>query len=317
MHSDPYEVPAPSRIVRKVPNDSPILDPLSADLACNRGGEEPAGDTADIQAGQTVQFIWSRVSSAARCQITELNLGQWPADHRGPITVWMASCGSSCSTFKTSGAKWFAIEKTGMNADGSYATDNLIAAAASWTTAIPFNVAPGEYLLRIELLALHSIGAPQFYPSCSQIRVSGTGNGVPRDGEVVPIQNIYKGYSFPNIWKPGSVFKIAGPAVAAFAASASPARTSLSSPLTGVTSSIHTPAAMTQPTAVPSSSVLVLVPVNFMDPLSSSTSKLLSNRIVRQKVSPRKTKRWTSPINTPSLGRHKRRVARRHRDFSY
>ena len=61
-YSDPYEVPVPSRIVRKVPGDSPILDPLSADLACNKGGEEPAGDTADIQAGQTVQFIWSRVS---------------------------------------------------------------------------------------------------------------------------------------------------------------------------------------------------------------------------------------------------------------
>lgn len=62
VYSDPYESPVPSRIVRRVPNDGPILDPLSADLACNRGGEEPAGDTADTQAGQTIQFIWSRVS---------------------------------------------------------------------------------------------------------------------------------------------------------------------------------------------------------------------------------------------------------------
>ena len=203
-----------------------------------------------------------------------------------------------------------------MNADGSYATDDLIAAAASWTTTIPFNLAPGEYLLRIELLALHSIGAPQFYPSCSQIRVSGTGNGVPRDGEVVPIQNIYKGYSFPNIWKPGSVFKIAGPAVAAFVASASPALTPLPSPLTGVTSSVRTPVATTQPTAVTSSPV-VLVPVNFMDSLSSNTSKLLNNRIVQQRVSCRKTKRWISPIDTPPLAPRKRNVAGRHRDFSY
>lgn len=61
-YSDPYESPVPSRIVRKVPNDDPILDPFSADLACNKGGEDPAGATADIEAGQTVQFIWSRVS---------------------------------------------------------------------------------------------------------------------------------------------------------------------------------------------------------------------------------------------------------------
>ena len=199
-----------------------------------------------------------------------------------------------------------------MNADGSYATDDLIAAGASWTTTIPFDIAPGEYLLRIELLALHSIGAPQFYPSCSQIRVSGTGNGAPRDGEAVPIQDLYKGYSFPNIWKPGSVFKIAGPAVAAFVANAPPAPTTLPPPPTGVTSFAHTPAATTQPTAVTASPV-ASVPVDVMDPLSS-TNRLLDHRLVRQKVSRKKTKQWTSPIDTQPLARH---VARRHRDFSY
>ena len=240
-------------------------------------------------------------------------MGQWPADHRGPVTVWMASCGSSCSTFKTSGAKWFATDKAGMNADGSYATDDLIAAGASWTTTIPFNIAPGEYLLRIELLALHSIGAPQFYPSCSQIRVNGTGDGAPRDGEAAPIQDIYKGYSFPNIWKPGSVFKIAGPAIASFVGTTSQAPTPLHSPSMGVTSFARTPVATTQPTAVNASSV-ASVPINVIDPLPS-TSRLLDNRLVRQKVSRRKTKRWTSPIDT--LASQKRNIVRRHRDFSY
>ena len=202
-----------------------------------------------------------------------------------------------------------------MNADGSYATDDLIAAGASWTTIIPLNIAPGEYLLRIELLALHSIGAPQFYPSCSQIRVSGTGNGAPRDGEAIPIQDLYKGYSFPNIWKPGSVFKIAGPAVASFVATAAPAPTPSPSPSIGATSFARTPTATTQPTVVTASPV-VSVPVNVIDPLSS-TSRLLDNRLVRQKVSRRKTKRWTSPIDTLPLLRQKRNVARRHRDFSY
>lgn len=82
-----------------------------------------------------------------------------------------------------------------MNADRSYAIDDLITAGASWITTIPLNVAHGEYLLRVELLALHSIGTPQFYPSCSQIHVG----GVPGNGEAVSIQDIYKGYSFHNI----------------------------------------------------------------------------------------------------------------------
>jgi hypothetical protein len=227
----------------------------------------------------------------------------------------MASCESSCLTFKTSSAKWFAIDKAGINADGSYATDDLIAAGTSWTTTIPFNVAPGEYLLRIELVALHSIGAPQFYPSCSQIRVSGTGSGAPGDGEAVPIQDIYKGYSFPNIWKPSYVFKIAGPAVAAFIASASPASIHLSSSSVDATSSSRTLATITQLSAA-AASPDVSVPVNVIGPLSS-TITLFDYKLVRQKVSHRNTKRRASPIDTPSLARRKHNVARRHYEFSY
>ena len=197
--TDPWADPRPARIVRQVPNDSPITDPFSPDLACNVGGENPAGITGDIAAGQSVTFTWNT----------------WPSDHAGPITVWLASCGSSCSNFPSSSARWFAIDKRGLNADGTYATDDLIAAGFKWTTTIPANLAPGEYLMRIELLALHAIaagGAAQMYPSCSQIRVSGSGNAVPADGETSSIQDIYKAYTFPNAWAKLSCFPIAGPA---------------------------------------------------------------------------------------------------------
>lgn len=43
---------------------------------------------------------------------------------------------------------------------------------------LPSCVAPGEYLLRIELLALHSAsnaGQAQFYMGCAQIKVTGSG----------------------------------------------------------------------------------------------------------------------------------------------
>jgi len=45
----------------------------------------------------------------------------------------------------------------------------------SWT-------APGEYLLRVESIALHvaeSVGGAQFYISCGQIEVTGSGNATP------------------------------------------------------------------------------------------------------------------------------------------
>lgn len=198
-----------------------------------------------------------------------------------------------------------------MNANGSYATDDFVTAGASWTTTIPFNITPGEYLLRIELLALHSTGAPQFYPSCSQIRVSGTGDGAPGDGEAVPIEDIYKGYSFPNIWLPVSAFEMAGPAVVAFVASSSPEPAPIPPQSMGATSSAHT--IVKSCTAV--ADAVVSVPTNIIDPLSS-TSRLYDDKTVRQKTSRRKTKGRMSPIDT-SVSRHKRNIAKRHRDFRY
>lgn len=52
----------------------------------------------------------------------------------------------------------------------------------SWTVTIPSDIASGGYLLRHELLALHSastaLGA-QFYPSCAQLTISGSGSATP------------------------------------------------------------------------------------------------------------------------------------------
>ena len=47
---------------------------------------------------------------------------------------------------------------------------------------IPTDIAPGDYLLRAEVLALHtagSLGQAQFYTSCYQITVSGSGSATP------------------------------------------------------------------------------------------------------------------------------------------
>lgn len=40
-------------------------------------------------------------------------------------------------------------------------------------------LAPGNYLIRHELIALHQANAPQFYPECAQIKVTGSGTAQP------------------------------------------------------------------------------------------------------------------------------------------
>ncbi|KAK3947198.1 glycosyl hydrolase family 61-domain-containing protein [Pseudoneurospora amorphoporcata] len=58
---------------------------------------------------------------------------------------------------------------------------------------IPSNVPSGEYLLRVEQIALHMASQPnkaQFYIACSQIQITGGGNGNP--GPLVSLPGAYK-----------------------------------------------------------------------------------------------------------------------------
>lgn len=117
----------------------------------------------------------------------------------------------------------------------SHSSANLM-----WTVTIPAALASGNYrespdtcmnhwiltemqtrlrspVIRQELLALHNTGAPQFYPSCSQLTVTGAGTSSPSPEELVAIPGIYSNNTSTmlNIYmEPGlSSYPIAGPAV--------------------------------------------------------------------------------------------------------
>ncbi|KAJ7239608.1 glycoside hydrolase, partial [Mycena haematopus] len=51
------------------------------------------------------------------------------------------------------------------------------------------------YLLRHEIIALHtaqSQGGAEFYPSCSQLIVTGSSTGAPKDSELGSLPGAYK-----------------------------------------------------------------------------------------------------------------------------
>lgn len=51
-----------------------------------------------------------------------------------------------------------------------------------YTFKVPSDIAPGQYLLRAEVIALHvasSVGGAQFYMSCYQITIGGSGSAAP------------------------------------------------------------------------------------------------------------------------------------------
>lgn len=102
--------------------------------------------------------------------------------HKGPVTAWLAKVDSAASASKT-GLKWFKVwEDTFDAASKQWGVDHMIANQGWVNFELPACVAPGEYLLRVEILALHSAKAAngaQFYMSCAQIKVSGSGTFTP------------------------------------------------------------------------------------------------------------------------------------------
>lgn len=194
---DPYNDNS-QRVVRKVLNDG-FVGTGDPDLACHHLGSDPAHLVADISAGSQITFKWA----------------YWPGDHQGPISTYMTSCNGDCTVFRPEGARWFKIDEAGYD-NGQWAAAILIANGLRWTSTIPTQLAQGEYLIRHEIIALHSVGTPQFYPSCTQVRVTGSGTGLPSDSDLVGIPALYNGVQFPDIYNGFSSFTVPGPPIVTF-----------------------------------------------------------------------------------------------------
>lgn len=91
---------------------------------------------------------------------------------------YIAHCpDDDCKSFKgDEGNVWVKISQQSYDpsAQVPWASDLLREQGALWKVTVPPTLAPGEYLLRHEILGLHVAGTrmgAQFYPSCTQIRV--------------------------------------------------------------------------------------------------------------------------------------------------
>lgn len=140
-------------------------------LRCNGGTS--ATESATAAPGDTVTAIW----------------GQW-THSQGPILVWMYKCAGAFSSCDGSGAGWFKIDEAGFHGDGvkvfldtevnsGWDIAKLVGGNKQWSSKIPQGLAPGNYLIRHELIALHQANNPQFYAECAQVVVTGSGTAQP------------------------------------------------------------------------------------------------------------------------------------------
>ncbi|KAH7078377.1 glycosyl hydrolase family 61-domain-containing protein [Paraphoma chrysanthemicola] len=138
--------------------------------------------------------------------------------HPGPLQFYLAKVpsGQTAATWDGSGNVWFKIyaEKATVSG-GQLSWGSLNKGSVSVT--IPKNTPSGDYLLRIEHIALHqanNVNGAQFYISCAQITVTGGGNGSP--SPLVAFPGAYKN-SDPgikvNIYSGATSYTPPGPAV--------------------------------------------------------------------------------------------------------
>ncbi len=100
--------------------------------------------------------------------------------------------GQDAVTWDGKGEVWFKIyAEKAISSGGQLSWASLNKGSVSVT--IPKSLPSGDYLLRVEHIALHmasSVGGAQFYISCAQVKVSGGGSGSP--SPLVSFPGVYK-----------------------------------------------------------------------------------------------------------------------------
>jgi cellulase len=192
----------------------------------------------------------------------------WPESHKGPVIDYMASCNGDCTTIDKSTLEFFKIAEKGIvdntAAPGTWATDELMANNMSWAITVPATLAPGNYVLRHEMIALHSAGnadGAQSYPQCINLEVTGSGTVTPAGTLGTKLYTPTDAGILVDIYTAGLTYKIPGPALA-FGAGSSPAPAPISS-------STAAPAATTAPVTT---SVPVAAPTTLVTAVRPSTT---------------------------------------------
>lgn len=100
---------------------------------------------------------------------------------------YLANCNGACETVDKTTLKWFKIDAVGLInptqiTSGYWGSDVMIGNNNSWTVAIPPTIAPGNYVIRHETIALHAAGqanGAQNYPFCFNLAITSSGTDTP------------------------------------------------------------------------------------------------------------------------------------------
>ncbi|KDQ08631.1 glycoside hydrolase family 61 protein [Botryobasidium botryosum FD-172 SS1] len=166
--------------IRKPPNNNPVQDVSSTNVRCNVNGGSGSGvATVPVKAGDKLGFEWRNgpLTNGPCGNVID-------PQHKGPLIVYMSKVNSAATADGSAG--WFKIYQDGLRDNGAiWGVDDLTATGdciGRFNATIPKAIANGDYLVRAEIIALHSAsstGGAQLYMGCAQVNVSGGSGGSP------------------------------------------------------------------------------------------------------------------------------------------
>lgn len=181
----------------------------SGDMTCGwlPAAAKPANKKCPVNPGSTVTLQWHyEMGDLSDTFIID-------PSHKGPCIVYMAKSESGA------GNVWFKIFEEGYDTTTKkFCVDRLRANKGKLDVKIPTDIAPGNYLFRAELIALHEgheRNGAQPYIGCAELTVGGSGTVNP--GNLVSFPGAYTANDagiFFNIYS-GSIksYPIPGPAL--------------------------------------------------------------------------------------------------------
>jgi len=238
-------VDAGTSCVRKVPSNSPITSVSSPDLACNANAASNSG-VCQVSPGDEVTVEMHQQPGDRSCATEAIG-----GNHFGPVLAYMAAV-SDATTAVGSDASWFKVSQAGLvsNNPDYFGSQVLNDNCGHYTFKIPSDIAPGNYLIRAEVIALHAAsgaGGAQFYPACFQVNVGGSGSAKPDTVKIPGAYNANDPGILINIYQNLQTYQLPGPT--AYGPTPTPAVATTAWPATPTWNTALQPS--TVPTALP------------------------------------------------------------------
>ncbi len=135
-------------------------------MICGQPGST-SGQVVDINPGDKIGMYWQHVIGGAQFANDKDN--PIAHSHKGPVMAYLAKVDDASKT-GINGLKWFKIHEDAFDpSNKQWGVDRMLSGNGWAFFNFPTCVAPGQYILRGEIIALHSAktaGSAQFYQVC-------------------------------------------------------------------------------------------------------------------------------------------------------